>query len=346
MKRIITTFFILLFVSATAFSYTNYKNIKDLKKKAEKGDVVAQFHLGSAYYYGRTDQKGKSIVRDYSKAVEWWEKAAMMDLANAQYNLYTYYSDGKVVKEDYKKAAYWLQKLVKQDDVDFRNAGYYLLGCAYYYGLGVEKNYSKAVELLLKLNDNFSRIQLDNDNNYVTPISAPWILGCCYYFGRAVNQDYKKAAYYFNKASEFGYIDAYRIMGEFYENGVGVTRNEKKAFECYEKAANKNNVVAQYRLGLCYLNHIGITDKPDNYKKAFDFFMKAATAKDNPSAEAMTKLSQCYELGIGVDINKEKYEYWKNKSIACGGNDVKNYSNDLEALVAHAENIKNNPILK
>ena len=46
------------------------KQFEFVQKKAEQGDVVHQTNLGDMYRYGN------GVKQDYSKAIEWYTKAA------------------------------------------------------------------------------------------------------------------------------------------------------------------------------------------------------------------------------------------------------------------------------
>ena len=84
--------------------------ITQLITKAEDGLVEEQFQLGLMYSHGQ------GVKQDYSKAREWWEKAAKQEYADAQYNLGLMYATGKGVKQDYSKARAGFEKAAKQGD--------------------------------------------------------------------------------------------------------------------------------------------------------------------------------------------------------------------------------------
>ena len=71
---------------------------------AERGDARAQNNLGLMYYVGR------SVVQDYARAREWFEKVAAQGHAKAQYNLGVMYRDGQGVAQDDAKAREWWEK--------------------------------------------------------------------------------------------------------------------------------------------------------------------------------------------------------------------------------------------
>ena len=61
----------------------------ELVKKAESGDVEAQYLLGRSY------DKGKGVAQDYKEAAKWYKKAAEHGSADAQSNLGYCYETGK-----------------------------------------------------------------------------------------------------------------------------------------------------------------------------------------------------------------------------------------------------------
>lgn len=93
-------YIIFLLMLCFAISYTQQNDIKTLTTKAEQGDAIAQFNLGSLYY------SGNSVEKSYEKAVFWFTKAAEQGNLTAQYNLGIIYSNGNGIERSYKKAVY------------------------------------------------------------------------------------------------------------------------------------------------------------------------------------------------------------------------------------------------
>ena len=71
------------------------------KAKAETGDSVAQYNLGSMYW------SGEGVLIDHKQAVNWYRKAAEQGHANAQYNLGGMYEVGHGIQEDLVTAYAW-----------------------------------------------------------------------------------------------------------------------------------------------------------------------------------------------------------------------------------------------
>jgi TPR repeat protein len=114
-----------------------------LLKRAQQGNIAAQFKLARLYYDGK-DSLG--VPKDYKKAAEWYEKAAEQGLDKAQHLIALMYCYGKGVPKDYKKAAEWYEKAAEQGLVEAQ----YNFANLYHEGKGVPKNATKAVEWLEK----------------------------------------------------------------------------------------------------------------------------------------------------------------------------------------------------
>src|ERR1035437_3734238 len=84
------------------------KRFEETKAKAEKGDAVAQFNLGSDYF------SGQGVAEDKVEAVKWYRKAAEQNVALFQYNLGCCYRDGMGVTKDEVEAARWFRKAAEQ----------------------------------------------------------------------------------------------------------------------------------------------------------------------------------------------------------------------------------------
>ena len=79
------------------------KGITSYKAKAEKGDVTAQYTLGSIY------KDGKATQKDLSEAMIWLEKAALNGHKNAQFEMGREYSSGLGVEKDFVRGLAWYE---------------------------------------------------------------------------------------------------------------------------------------------------------------------------------------------------------------------------------------------
>ena len=70
------------------------------------------YNLGNNYYYGRN-----GFEKNYTKAAEYFEKAALMGYASAQADLGLCYDNGLGVPQNYAKAVEWYTKAANQGNM-------------------------------------------------------------------------------------------------------------------------------------------------------------------------------------------------------------------------------------
>ncbi|MDE6859826.1 MAG: sel1 repeat family protein [Duncaniella sp.] len=185
----------------------------------------AQCMLGSCYRHGW------GVECDMTSAVEWWQKAADLGDAYANYCLGDCY---RRVAEDYSQAVRWYSRAVDFGGNAFPEAQRGLADC-YASGHGVEQDWEKAADLY--------RQAAKNDDP-----ESQYLLAQCYAEGHGVEQDmteavrlYKKAATYVNEnTGYYGHARAMRCLGDCYANGDGVRKNAKQAAAWYAKAEGAN----------------------------------------------------------------------------------------------------------
>ena len=81
--------------------------LDELKGQAESGESWAQFNLALKYFSGDANPAG---TREYDRAAEWFEKAAVQDNVDAQFALGTLYCQGKGVGQDKQRCKELLLK--------------------------------------------------------------------------------------------------------------------------------------------------------------------------------------------------------------------------------------------
>lgn len=167
------------------------------------------------------------------------------------------------------------------------------LGKKYYFGNGVPKNYSYAVDLFIKA---------ANQNDP----TGQFNLGSCFYNGYGVEQDYRLAVEWYTKAALQGEAEAQNILGNCYKKGKGsfVTKDLEQAIVWFTKAASQNHAAAQYNLGACYQKGEGVTR---DYQQAVYWYTKAANQNHH---DAQYYLGLCYEKGFGVAVDSDAAIRW------------------------------------
>lgn len=109
--------------------------IRLFEKAAEQGSIEAQIKLGTLYYE----------KEDFKNAIRLFDKAADQGSVEAQRRLGTiYYKGYNDFKPNPKEAAYYFQNAVNEGNVEAQRN----LAILYYRGAGVEKNLTRAEELL------------------------------------------------------------------------------------------------------------------------------------------------------------------------------------------------------
>jgi hypothetical protein len=83
----------------------------ELLAKANRGDLTAQFELGSRYNYGRSRPK------DTEQALHWLRKAAKAGDVNSERLLAVKFYNGFDVEPNYPEAIKWAEKLAETHDV-------------------------------------------------------------------------------------------------------------------------------------------------------------------------------------------------------------------------------------
>jgi hypothetical protein len=104
---------------------------------ARSGDAEAMLHVGAIY------QVGKGVSPNRSEALHWYQRAADMGNAKAEYMLGAMYLDGQgggSPNSDYPQGLFWLRKSAEQGDA----GGESRLGIAYSAGEGVTEDQAEA----------------------------------------------------------------------------------------------------------------------------------------------------------------------------------------------------------
>ncbi len=171
---------------------------KELKRKFDEqhklgvpgifknGNPDAQLYVGWAY------EKGKGVERNYTKAIRWYERAALQGCSGALHSLAFMYAQGDGVKIDNIKAIELWKKSANQGNTEAQTK----LGYLYEKGeCELPKNYLEAVK--------WYRKAAGRGN-----VLAQKILARMYEEGQGVNIDNAKALEWFQKAATSGDSDA------------------------------------------------------------------------------------------------------------------------------------------
>lgn len=118
-----------------------------------------------------------------------------------------------------------------------------MLGKIYFDGVGIEKNYRKALEWFTI----YERL-VEND-----PTAQYYIGRICYKGdGSSLEKDNEKAFLWLERSAKNENADAQLILGIMYLKGEGIEKNAKKAYQWFEKSFMNGNKKAEFQLGFCY----------------------------------------------------------------------------------------------
>jgi hypothetical protein len=177
-------------------------------KKAEQGDVEAQFIVGQCYF------TGDNVEEDDAEALKWYRKAAEQGHADAQNSLGNMYYIGVGVTKDDEEAATWYRKSADQGHAEAQ------LGLGHMYAAGVHfrQNDTAALKLYMQA--------AEGQNSEACIIVASW-----YLTGRAVKQDFSKAREYVLKCIAVNYSDREDICSKLLKECVDYFSDNP---DCYD----------------------------------------------------------------------------------------------------------------
>ncbi len=113
---------------------------REIKTRAESGDIEAQFQLAMMY------DLGIGVPKNFSESGKWYQKAATAGVAEAQFQLgVRYYEHGKKAKENYVTAFSWFFKAASQGMAEAQHN----IALMYQLGRGVPTNRVEAYKWYL-----------------------------------------------------------------------------------------------------------------------------------------------------------------------------------------------------
>lgn len=166
------------------------KAVEWFRVAAEKGYPDAQYYLGLCYH------KGYGIHRDYSFAIRWYALASDKNFTPAHIALADVYMDINNPERDYKKAYKLYNLAYKDGNVD----ACYGLGCCYYYGKGIPRNFIDATKCFKEGLEK----ACDTDCQYM--------LGIMYIRGEGVSKDHSYGITLINESAKNGNEYARRYL--------------------------------------------------------------------------------------------------------------------------------------
>ena len=285
----------------------------DLFRKAEDGDVNAQFNLAERFYYGR------GVKHSYPLAVHWFKAAAQAGLSSAQRCLGDCYHNGQGIPKDFSIAVIWYEKAAQQGDYEAQQA---LIRCYKTGGFNLTQDIARAHQLMREYGisgdyaNSLALLQKSAENGCS---HSQLKLADTMFYGNNTDCDRTGAFQWYMRAAEQNNPEAQFSLARCYAEGEGTEKNSSEAFYWYEKAAENGHAEAMNNLGCCFFNGTGAAI---HYKKAAELFLKAANLG---SVRAQYNYGECCYQGAGVIKNLSEAAKWY-KMAAVHGNAEAQYS--------------------
>jgi TPR repeat protein len=213
---------------------TAHKSVEWYKKAADAGHGDAMFELAQKY------ESGWNVKQDSAKAQEYYEKAIVAGSERVENHereqevLYRSWLDetGQQFREDTPEEVYGSFINSLRDNAQKGDAlAQKLLGDCYFFGHGVNENYSEAAE--------WTRKAAQQGNAY-----AQFDLAVMLDSGNGVDSDSVEANKWYKKAANQGLADAQFVMG----NICLIENDYDGAEKWYRKAAKQGHLSAQSEL--------------------------------------------------------------------------------------------------
>lgn len=228
---------------------------------------------------------------------------------------------------------------LKQAHEDKSSAAMTMLGELYANGLGVKRDYGKAIEwhqraadlgdreamfalAMLRISgrggppDRAGAVKWLTSSAKLGQPKAAYNLALLYMDGQTLPQDFKRAAELLRSAADAGTPEAQYALATFYKEGTGVEKNLYKSVRLLQAASLAGNVDAQVEYAIALFNGSG-TGK--NETAAVSLLRKAA--KQN-SAIAQNRLAHALVTGMGVPIDKIEGLKWHIVAKTAGKGDL------------------------
>ena len=268
------------------------KGIEWMKKSAiEANNHNAMEALAQILLEHRSSYLTKvNDLDDIKSGIEWRIKAATMDNASSQFNLFVQYYNGDYVPSSKTEAIKWLKASAKNGHIEGQNE----LGRQYINGWDVPKDYKKA----------FSLYKRAATKEHSAAIKA---VGASYIEGLGVEKNATLALKWLKKLPD---EESAFLIGKVYmDGGIGVAQNRSLAEEWFRKS---NEPLAMTLIPFLYLNdEYGIVNIEKGLSLAKEIMPSLAGEFRNMIQGA---LMRAYDKKNNL---KEKF-YWLNKLSDSG----------------------------
>ena len=291
-----------------SFKKTELPSAAETESKKNITDAAEQYSLGRHF----------DRIRDYEKALYWFEAAALQDNGEAEHYMGSYRLEGRGGAQDINAAFEWFIRAAENGVAQAEYMAGYLLA----EGIGCELDEEKAFDYFLSAakkgcTDAAKMISMCYENGVHTEknpelakkwkkfaetgvipdippeTEAPEPLADdgeeLYQSARRclAEKNMEGAAVFYKRAAEVGHLRAMCSYGKCLYTGSGTAKDPAEAFRWFKTAADGNMNIAQYNLGVMYLKGVYV---PKDMGEAKRYFTLAAENGHEEAAKILKKL--------------------------------------------------------
>ena len=259
----------------------HFDRIRDYEKALYWFESAALQDYGEAeYYMGSYRLEGRGGVLDVNSAREWFVRAAENGVAQAIYMMGYFYAEGIACELDEDKAFDCFMKAAKKGCADASE----MISLCYENGVHVTKN----SELARKWKK-YTGIGDFPSEETEAPEPIPDDGEELYQSARRclAEKDAEGAAMFYKRAAEAGHARAQCSYGKCLYTGNGVAKDPAEAFRWFKLSADSGLNIAQYNLGVMYLKGVYV---PKDTEQAKHYFALAAKNGHEDAAKILKKL--------------------------------------------------------
>lgn len=297
--------------SGTAKHITKYLSIANKaydRSKAHKADSLKNYKKALKYYQKAADlgsAEGYASLgnfyydqKNYDKALGYYQKAANMGNAKGYAGLGNLYSEYENDWRDYPKALRYYQKAA-----GLGYAGGYFGMAEIYASGGCDRGASDLSQCAVKP-DYVKSFEYAKKAARLGYAKGYWFMGnLCEDDCEGIREDYAKARQYYQKAGRLGDPTGYYSLAVMYKSGRDAKPNIKKAHQYYKKACDMGleyscEALEELERIQKYLSIAHKAYHRKNYNKAFTYFQKAASLASIEGYIGLGDLYSDYDSGL------------------------------------------------
>ncbi len=261
----------------------HFDRIRDYEKALYWFESAAlQDHGEAQYYMGSYRLEGRGGIQDAAGALEWFIRGAENGVAQAEYMVGYFCAEGIACEIDEEKAFDCFLKAAKKGCPEAAR----MIAMCYENGVHTKKDHELA-QKWKKFAESGVIPDLPPETEAPEPLADDGEE--LYQSARRclAEKDMEGAAMFYKRAAEVGHLRAMCSYGKCLYTGSGTAKDPAEAFRWFKTAADGNMNIAQYNLGVMYLKGVYV---PKDLGEAKRYFSLAAGNGHEEAAKILKKL--------------------------------------------------------